>query len=332
VTQRSGAGERVRRGIDPALVGTLDAVAPLRDRILGLDDVDGPVVVGCSGGADSLTLLAVACDAGLDPIAVHVDHGLRASSATEGEVVAAAAATLGARAERREVDVAPGGNLEARARDARYAALEEVAAADAAGAVLVGHTADDQAETVLLALLRGSGAAGLAGMPLRRGPIVRPLLRVRRAETEACCRALGLEPVRDPTNDDRAYRRAWIRHEVLPLLERGAARDLVPVLNRQADVLRDESDYLDELARAVWPHDLEHPSARVLARMPRALARRAVRCWLGSPPPSFDEVERVLAVAGNEIRATQLAGGRRVRRTRGEMVLERDAGGDRDRG
>jgi tRNA(Ile)-lysidine synthase len=123
-------------------------------------------------------------------------------------------------------------------------------------------------------------------------------------------------------NDDRAFRRAWIRHEVLPLLEAGAARDLVPVLVRQADVLREESDYLDALARAAWPPDAPEPaSSATLARLPLPLARRAVRGWLGLPPPSFDEVERVLAVARGEARATELAGGRRVRRSHGEMIV-----------
>jgi tRNA(Ile)-lysidine synthase len=302
------------------------ALAPLRGKVMGLDDVTGPVVVGCSGGADSLTLLAVACERGLEPIAVHVDHGLRPSSTEEGERVAAAATMLGARAESRRVDVGAGPNLEARAREARYEALTDATDAHGASVLLVGHTADDQAETVLLALLRGSGSAGLAGMPVRRGRLVRPLLAFRRAETEACCAALGLDPVRDPMNDDRAHRRAWIRHEVLPLLESGAARDLVPVLVRQADVLREESGYLDALARAAWPPGSHHAPSAALARLPRALARRAVRCWLGAPPPSLEEVERVLTVARGETRATELAGGRRVRRSRGEMIVDREPG------
>jgi tRNA(Ile)-lysidine synthase len=306
----------------PPAATPIAAVDVLRERLVGLDDLVAPVVIGCSGGADSLTLLAVACDRGLDPIAVHVDHGLRDGSGDEADVVADAAARLGARVARRVVDVGAGPNLEARARDRRHGALLNAADAHGAAAVLVGHTADDQAETVLLALLRGSGSAGLAGMAVRRDRVVRPLLRIRRADTERCCAALGLEPVRDPTNDDRAYRRAWIRHEVLPLLAAGGARDLVPVLARQADVLRDESDYLDALARAAWPPNPDAPEAEVLSRLPRALARRAVRCWLGSPPPSFDEVERVLAVARGEARGTELAGARRVRRSRGILMLE----------
>jgi len=307
-------GERV--------VARFGALAGVTDRVVGLDDVTAPVVVGCSGGPDSLTLLAVAVDRRLDPIAVHVDHGLREGSGAESATVARAAQELGARVDLRKIEVAPGGNLEARAREARYEALHHAADEHGARDVLVGHTADDQAETVLLALLRGSGSAGLAGMALRRGRIVRPLLEVRRADTEASCIALGLDPVRDPTNEDPSYRRAWIRHVGLPLLSTAASRDLVPVLARQANVLREESEYLDSLARAAWPPDPDDPAAACLAQLPGPLGRRAVRCWLGPPPPSFDEVERVLAVARGEARATQLTGGRCVRRTRGRLVVE----------
>jgi tRNA(Ile)-lysidine synthase len=301
------------------------ATASLRARLVGLDDpaapVTAPVVVGCSGGPDSTALLAVAAELGLQPIAVHVDHGLRPESGDEARVVAAHAAALGAELDARRVEVGHGGNLEARARTARYAALEAAREQHGASAVLVGHTADDQAETVVLALLRGSAASGLAGMPARRGAIVRPLLEIRRAETEACCAALGLDPVRDPSNDDRSYRRAWVRHEVLPMLAAGAGRDLVPVLTRQADVLRTETEYLDSLARAAWPPDSTSAPAATLARLPLALARRSVRCWLGAPPPSFDEVERVLRVARGDVRAAELSGGRRVSRSAGQLSV-----------
>ncbi len=302
----------------------VDALGDVRARVVGLDEVAAPVVVACSGGADSLTLLAVAADRALAPVAVHVDHGLRDGSADESEVVAGAAAALGAEHEAVRVDVGPGPNLEARARDARYAALDAAADRHGATAILVGHTADDQAETVLLALLRGSAGPGLAGMPVRRGRLVRPLLGVRRADTEACAAALGIDPVRDPSNDDRSFRRAWIRHDVLPMLAEGAGRDLVPLLVRQADVLRDESEYLDALARAAWPPSAApgDAPAGALTRLPRPLARRAVRCWLGAPPPSFDEVERVLAVAAGTARATELSGSRRVHRTGGQLVVD----------
>jgi tRNA(Ile)-lysidine synthase len=281
-------------------------------------DVTAPVVVGCSAGADSSALLALAVDDALAPIAVHVDHGLRPGSEDEAGVVADLAARLGAGFDARRVTVAGGANLEARARTARYDALEAARVAHGATAVLVAHTADDQAETVLLNFLRGSGSAGLAGMPARRGRVVRPLLGARRADVRAECVRRRLVPWEDPSNDDLSFRRNWIRHEVLPLLEQGAGRDLTPLLTRQADVLRAESDFLDALARAAWPGEGEARGSDLVA-LPDQLARRAVRCWLGPPPPALDEVEAVLAVARGERRAVDLAGGRRVQRSAGVL-------------
>ncbi|HEY7438403.1 MAG TPA: tRNA lysidine(34) synthetase TilS [Acidimicrobiia bacterium] len=287
------------------------------------DGIDAPVIVACSGGPDSVALLVLAVEAGLEPVAVYVDHRLRPSSADDGKVVERAASELGAAFEPVTVSVGDGGNLEARAREARYAALEECRARRGASAVLVGHTADDQAETVLLNLLRGSASPGLAGMPARRDHIARPLLNARRADLAALVRARGLDTVHDPSNDEQAFRRNWLRHEVLPLLSKGADRDLVPVLVRQASVLRAESELLDAMADQllVEAGDVK-PSARVLAAAHPAVARRAVRRWLGSPPPSLAEVDRVLAVARCEHRATELNGHRRVWRSEGRLHQE----------
>lgn len=285
-----------------------------------LTGLAGPVVVACSGGADSLGLLVVAAEAGLAPVAVHVDHGLRPDSALDADVVHDAARRLGVQARTVAVSIEPGGNLEARARDARYAALEEARQEVGASVVLVAHTADDQAETVLLNLLRGSAASGLAGMPARRGTVVRPLLGVRREAVRALCAERGLQPAVDPSNDDPAFRRNWVRHEVLPALNAGVQRDLVPVLTRQAAVLRAEADLLDELADALLTTaGADEPEVVAIAEAHPALARRAVRRWLGPPPPSLAEVERVLAVARCERRAAELAGGRRVWREGGRL-------------
>lgn len=297
----------------------LSSLEPWRALLVGLHDVTAPVVVACSGGVDSLALLALTAARGLDPVAVYVDHGLRAASADDGRVVEHAAAALGVSARTTAVQIDQGPNLEARARAARYEALERARVEIGAADVLVAHTADDQAETVLLNLLRGSASAGLGAMAVRRGTIVRPLLSLRRADTEAIVRGLGIEPVRDPMNQDRDFRRVWIREDALPALSAGAERDLVPVLARQAEVLRSESEYLDELARAAWPPGPERAPAKSLAQLPLPLARRAVRQWLGFPPPSFDEVERVLAVARGEILATELAHRGRVERRAGEL-------------
>ena len=266
-----------------------------------------------SGGADSLALLALAVQAGCAVTAVHVDHGLRPGSAGEAEVVRAAAGRWGAGFAALRVEVPPGPNLEARARAARYAALP-------AGA-LTGHTADDQAETVLLNLVRGAALDGLAGMD----PARRPLRRLRRSETRELCRELGLAPVADPSNDDPAFRRNRVRHELLPLLSAIAERDVVPVLARQADLARDDARVLDDLAAALDPTD-----AGTLAAAPAALARRAVRAWLraGGPggaerhPPDAAAVARVLAVARGDAVACEVAGGWRVARTAGRLRLE----------
>ena len=282
-----------------------------------------PVVVGCSGGADSTALLALAAAARLDPVAVHVDHGIRSGSAGETALVAASASRFGARCSAVAVTVPGGPNLEARARDARLAALEQARLDVGASVVLLGHTADDQAETVLLNVLRGAAASGLAAMALRRDRFARPLLGWRRTETRELCAELGVDVFSDPMNADPAFRRVAIRREVLPLLERIAGRDLAPVLARQADLLREESEFLDVLAAQQWPGPDGRATSTALDALHPVLARRAVRAWLGAPPPSAGEVARVLAVAAGTARAAELAGGRSVRRTRGALVLTR---------
>lgn len=282
------------------------------------------VTLAVSGGPDSLALLVLAAAAGLDATAVHVDHGIRPGSSVEADLVKDAASRLGAGFEAVAVDVPPGPDLEARARRARYEALPP--------GVLTGHTMDDQAETVLINLLRGAGLDGLAGMH-RADPGVRPsrpLLGLRRSETEAVCEAVGLVPFRDPTNDDPAFVRNRIRHQVMPLICEVAGRDVVPVLARQSRLLADEAELLDGLAAAVDPTD-----ARALRATPVPLARRAVRRWLRAGeraadaemhPPSAAEVARVLAVAEGIARACELSGGRRVARSGGRLSV--DCGGD----
>ena len=267
------------------------------------------VACAVSGGADSLALFVLAVAAGCQATAIHVDHALRDGSAAEAEVVRAAAERFGARFRAERVDVAPGPNLEARARAARYGVLP--------AGVLTGHTADDQAETVLLNLLWGAGLDGLAGMA--PGPN-HPILALRRSETRLLCADLGLEWVEDPTNADPAFRRNRVRAELLPLLESIAARDPVPVLARQAAVLRSEAELLDALAAELDPTD-----ARGLAAAPLALARRAVRRWLAAGrthPPDLATVDRVLTVARGECRAADAGEGRRVARTQGRLRLE----------
>jgi tRNA(Ile)-lysidine synthase len=217
------------------------------------------------------------------------------------------AARVGAAFRAVSVDVGDGPNLEARARDARYAVLPSD--------VLTGHTADDQAETVLVNLLRGAGASGLAAM---RPGARRPILGLRRAETTALCEALALPVVHDPSNLDPRHVRNRVRHELLPLMADVSRRDVVPILTRQADLARDEADLLDDMAAAIDPTD-----AITLASAPLPLARRSVRRWLTTThPPDAATVERVLEVARGTVVATEIGRGLRVERHRQRLSVQ----------
>ena len=264
------------------------------------------ITCAVSGGADSMALMVLAVAAGCTVTAVHVDHRLRAGSDREGDVVAGVAKRFGAAFRSETIDVAGGPNLEARARDARYAVLP----AD----VMTGHTADDQAETMLLNLMRGASSTGLAAM---RPGFRRPILALRRASTEDLCRTLDVTVVNDPSNRDPAYLRNRVRHELLPAMNALAQRDLVPVLTRQSGLMRDDADLLDELAAAVDPTD-----AKQLAAAPLPLARRAVRRWLATDhPPDAATVDRVLRVAGGLASGCDIGAGRRVERSRQRLRL-----------
>jgi len=266
-----------------------------------------------SGGADSLALLVLAVEGGCEVTAVHVDHGVRPRSGREADLVADVAERWGAAFRSVAVEVPAGADLEARARRARYDALP----AD----VLTGHTADDQAETVLLNLLRGASLDGLSGFD----PARRPLRRLRRRETHKLCAGLGILPFHDPSNDDPRFRRNRVRHELLPLLDAIAERDVADVLARQADHLRADADLLDELSRSLDPTD-----ARALAAAPLPLAARAVRRWLRTGPerhpPDAATVARVLAVARGEATGCEVGGGLAVRRHAQRLYVADRAG------
>jgi tRNA(Ile)-lysidine synthase len=267
------------------------------------------VTCAVSGGPDSMAMLALAVAAGCEVTAMHVDHGLRPDSEAEAQVVTDGAAQLGAAVRTTRVEVAAGPNLEARARRARHDALPPDA--------LLGHTADDQAETMLLNLLRGAGLEGLGAMRRDR----RPILSLRRWETHRLCMELGLTVVDDESNRDAAFRRNRVRHELVPLLDDIAQRDVVPVLARQAELLREAADELDRGAATLDPTD-----ARELDGASPVLARQAVRTWLRGcsderHPPDAAAVERVLSVAKGTIKATEVGGGWRVERHQQRLVL-----------
>lgn len=266
-----------------------------------------PVVCGLSGGADSAALVALAVEAGCEVTAVHVDHGVRPDSADDARIAERIAERLRVGFRIIEVSLEDGPNLEARARVARRGAL----GADA----MTGHTADDQAETFLLALLRGSGATGLGA--IEPGPL-HPILALRRAETVDLCRQLELGVAHDPTNSDPRFRRNRIRHELLPLLDDIAERDVAVLLNRTSALLRNDDQLLADLASTVDPTDVDQ-----LLAAPDPIATRAIRRWLERDgyPPDAAGVARVLAVVAGSAPACELSGGVRVERRGNRLVL-----------
>jgi tRNA(Ile)-lysidine synthase len=285
-------------GPHPAVAAIRLAV---RGALAGLSP-GGLVLVACSGGADSLALAAALAfegpRLGLRSGGVTIDHGLQPGSAAQASRVTAVLAGLGldpVRAVR--VTVArPGGTgpypgPEAAARAARYAALEQAGLEQAGPAVvLLGHTLDDQAETVLLGLARGSGARALAGMAPGSGRYLRPLLGIRRAQTRAACAALGLAPWQDPHNSDPAYARVRVRRTLLPALEEQLGPGVALSLARTAAQLRADADLLDELAAAAARQLADGqpglPAAALAAQPPAIRTRLLRRAALAAGAPA----------------------------------------------
>jgi len=251
-------------------------------------DGQADVVVALSGGPDSSALAAaVAFEApklGIAAGAVVVDHGLQEGSAGVAARAAERAKGLGlAPVVVIAADVGGAGGPEAAARDARYLALDVVRAELQAHAILLGHTLDDQAETVLLGLARGSGAGSLQGMAPVSGMLVRPLLGIRRSTTHEACAAEGLEPWTDPQNADPSFSRVRVRERVLPVLEAELGPGIAEALARTADAAREDAEAFEEMIEETIEEIVEHAeagisvSAAALAANPAALRQRVIR-------------------------------------------------------
>ncbi|MFL6240580.1 MAG: tRNA lysidine(34) synthetase TilS [Actinomycetes bacterium] len=259
----------------PAAVAAV-RVAVRRD----LDDVAAGdlVLVACSGGADSLALLAAtafeAPRSGLRFGAVTVDHAWSVGSAERAQRVVDVARRLGA--EPAVAVRAPAERTEDAARSARYAVLHATADEFDAAVILLAHSLDDQAETVLLRLARGSGARSLAGMPARRGRYRRPLLGIRRDVLHEAAAAEGLQPWHDPANEDRAFARARVRHDIIDVLESALGPGVTESLARSAELLSADADALDLWTKAVDPGG-SAADVTALCRLPLAVRSRVVR-------------------------------------------------------
>lgn len=307
------------------------AVAEVRHAVRrAIADHPTRVLVACSGGADSLALAAAtafeAPRAGVPAGLVSVDHGLQADSAAQARRVAALGYELGLDPiEVIRVAVGADGGPEAAARVARYAALDAVAGGLEA-CVLLGHTLDDQAETVLLGLGRGSGPRSVAGMRPDDGRYRRPFLGVRRATTVAACAALGLPVWDDPHNADRRFTRVRLRTEVLPLLDDVLHGGVAEALARTASLVRADLDALDAIAADRLPASGDDLPADALAVCPAAVRTRVLRRWAadaGVPPLAAAHLTALDAlVRGWHGQAgVDLPGGFAVRRTSGRLCL-----------
>lgn len=291
------------------------------------------VVVAVSGGADSLALAhALSIESkefAITVIGVTIDHQLQEHSEIQADKVKEQLATFGVDCFIKKVNVELKDGLEASARTARYKALTEVAEQVNAVAIFLGHTRDDQAETVLLGLARGSGTRSLSGMAHHSGLYVRPLLEVTRIQNEDYCAQLQLQYWNDPHNQNSEFSRVRVRNEVLPLLEKTIGPGIAQALTRSAQLLRDDADALDHWARREEIDlDLSDLDCAHLETLPRAIRTRVLRAaiYAAGAPAGMVSMEHVSAVealisAWSGQSALNLPGGVKVERISGRLSL-----------
>ena len=286
------------------------------------------VLVAVSGGADSMAL-AFATELEAKKLAIQiqaiiVDHQLQPGS---NEVANSVAKSLNFESEIIKVNVEVTDGIESSARRARYEAFEKSAASNRAVAIFLGHTKDDQAETVLLGLARGSGARSLSGMAKVNGIYIRPFLEMTREQTLSACKELGLTPWNDPHNEDLSFLRVRVRKNVLPILESELGPGISDALVRSASLLRDDADALDNLARQFWSSD-KSLEVEALSKLPKAIRTRVLRLALfesGISQLSAEQVGQVEALISNwkgqgEV---SLPAGVKVSRISGRLTLSK---------
>jgi len=313
-----------------AIVAIRNAVKPHLARL----EAGDKVLVAVSGGADSLALasaiLTESKEFAITPIAVTIDHQLQGGSGAQAEKVENQLKEMGyGKVLLQKVVVTTESGLEAGARDARYQALSTCAAQEKATKVFLGHTRDDQAETVLLGLARGSGTRSLSGMAIENGIYIRPLLQITREETVLACNEVGVEPWNDPHNGSTEFSRVRVRTEILPVMEEKLGPGIAAALSRSASILRDDADALDAIAQTEISHsDLANLDCEHLATLARAIRSRVLRAAIyaaGAPSGSITADH----LAGVEALVTSwrgqgplsLPGGVKVERISGRLSL-----------
>jgi tRNA(Ile)-lysidine synthase len=313
-----------------AIVAIRNAVKPHLARL----EAGDVVLVAVSGGADSLALayaiLAESQPLAITAIAVTIDHQLQSGSSAQAEKVEKQLKEFGYEkviTEKVVVDSKSG--IEAGARDARYQALSACAEKEKATKIFLGHTRDDQAETVLLGLARGSGTRSLSGMAVENGIYIRPFLHITRTETEAACKEIGIDPWNDPHNGNTEFSRVRVRTEILPIMEAKLGPGIAAALARSASILRDDADALDELAQnEISQSDLASLDCEHLSTLARAIRSRILRAAIyaaGAPLGSItaDHLAGVeaLVTSWRGQGALSLPGGVKVERISGRLSL-----------
>jgi tRNA(Ile)-lysidine synthase len=313
-----------------AVLELRNAVRPFLENLTAGDCA----LVAVSGGADSLALAYAlfkeAPDLAITLIAVTVDHQLQSGSADQAVKVQNELKAMGYQEVIIEkVSVKEKSGLEADARTARYAALDAVAHAYGATQIFLGHTRDDQAETVLLGLARGSGTRSLSGMAVVNGKYARPFLQLTREQTVKACQEAKLNPWNDPHNENAKFSRVRVRNSVLPVMESEIGPGIAAALARSASILRDDADALDEMAQAVISRvDLKDLDCAALAELPRAIRSRILRAAIyaaGAPSGSLsaDHLSAVesLVTSWHGQGEVSLPGGVKVARISGRLSL-----------
>lgn len=314
-----------------------DAIVAIRNAVrpyLESCEAGDKVIVAVSGGADSLALayaILKECEPlAITPVGVTINHQLQESATEQAARTEKQLREMGFHEVHiKKVVVDTKSGIEAGARDARYSALSESAQEAEATKVFLGHTRDDQAETVLLGLARGSGTRSLSGMASTNGIYVRPLLHVTREETELACAELGISFWVDPHNSNKEFSRVKVRHEVLPVMERELGPGISAALARSAALLRDDADALDSIASSEMAHmDLSNLDCQHLEGLARAIRTRILRAAIyaqGAPSGSIsaDHIAscEALVTSWRGQGAISLPGGVKVERISGRLSL-----------
>jgi tRNA(Ile)-lysidine synthase len=313
-----------------ALLDLRNAVRPFLENLTAGDSA----IVAVSGGADSLALayalIKEAPSLAITLIAVTIDHQLQTGSGDQAKKVQEQLKSMGYQEVIVEkVLVVEKSGVEADARTARYAALDAIAHAYGASQIFLGHTRDDQAETVLLGLARGSGTRSLSGMATINGKYARPFLQLTRLQTVAACDEAAITPWSDPHNANEKFSRVRVRNKVMPVMEEEIGPGIAAALARSAAILRDDADALDEMAQAVISRvDLSDLDCAALAELPRAIRSRVLRAAIyaaGAPSGSVsaDHLSGVeaLVTSWRGQGEASLPGGVKVARISGRLSL-----------